>query len=421
LWNNSAQDYTDIDYAFPVDYEGGGEEYVNSGLIGDYYSEGSYTLGWHDDYVKKIAFFMDGEALPYKRSEEVILEMYDPISEEDKKNMLEEGEDVYEFYLNLSKAPAVCRRWFYTQFSIKAYQSVTLEVHYALRNTQAKSTYSSNFDTSGNQCELYYDFSPAEYWGDGTARDFTVQIDASDLAVVPNFYDDKYNISIEGLPFTRAGNVYVYSTQHFSFKNAEKLAINYILLNSIDLSNLLKQQIPKNQYTILASSEQKNYPVSNLTDMDFATAYVPATKGGLGEKIVIQFKEPTKVNELVIVNGYHKNEKTYLENNRIKNIVVIAEGNSYWKNEAGKVIIDDEKRELTLSYDVNNAYIPIHLDQLKFHPDVSATTIAHTFDSFKTTKIELTITEIYPGTKYNDTCISEIILLEQEHKKYKID
>jgi hypothetical protein len=215
--------------------------------------------------------------------------------------------------------------------------------------------------------------------------------------------------------------VYAYFAQHFSFKNAEKLAINYILLNSIDLSNLLNQQIPNNQYTISASSEQKNYPVSNLTDMNFATAYVPAIKGGIGEKIVIRFKEPTKVDELVIVNGYHKNGKTYLENNRIKNIEVIAEGNTYWENEVGKTIINSEKRELTLSYDVNNAYIPIRLEQLKFHPDVSAATISYMFDSFKTTKIELTIKEIYPGTKYNDTCISEIILLEQKHNKYKID
>jgi len=73
LWNNSDKDYIDIDYGFPVDYQGGGEKYLNSGLTSDDYSESSYTIGWQDDYIKEISFFLDGKTLPSKASTEAVL------------------------------------------------------------------------------------------------------------------------------------------------------------------------------------------------------------------------------------------------------------------------------------------------------------------------------------------------------------
>ena len=425
LWNNSDIDYTDIDYAFPVDYAGGGEEYVNSGLIGDDYSESSYTIGWHDDYVKSISFRINGEELPYKRSEEVVLKRREPANKNDyfpdeaflqeynetnRMRILEDAQAEYEYALQWSKIPESSRRWFYTQFSIKANQAVTLEVHYSLRNSQTRSTYSHLFDNKeyGSRCKLSYDFSPAQYWGDGKAWDFLVEIDASEIAIIPDFYKNEYSILVNGLSFKRKENLYTYNTPNFSFKNATPLTVDYSLINNIPLPDLLNMRIPNNQYALSTSSEQKNYPASNLNDMNPATAWVTSGQNRLGEKIIIQFKEPTDVSELVLINGYHKNAKTYLENNRILNMDITVKG--YWDK-------DDYEQTHQLSCQPNNKYLPISFEHLKQHTDVFSVPISGTFDTFKTTRIELTIEAIYQGTKYDDTCISEIILFGKE--KYR--
>ena len=434
LWNNSNIDYTDIDYAFPVDYRGGGEEYVNSGLIEDDNSESSYTLGWHDDYVKSISFRINGDELPYKRSEEVILKMPEKIkksdyfpdkaslqglNEKERKERLEGAQAEYEIDLKWSKIPESSRRWFYTQFSIKAHQAITLEVHYALRNSQTRDTYSPLFEKDrGSRCELSYDFSPAQYWGDGKTWDFLVEIDASELAVVPDFFENEYLIPvIEGLPFKRKENLYVYNTQNFSFKDAVPLTVDYSLINNISLPDLLNLRIPNNQYSISVSNEQKNYPASNLNDMNPATAWVTSRQNGLGEKIIIQFKEPTEVSDLVLINGYHKNANTYLENNRILTMTVNVQGKIYMTDEKGNEFIEDGERTLDLSFQRNNSYQPISFERLKQHADVSSISIANTFETLKVTQLELTINEIQQGTKYNDTCISEIILFGKEKNR----
>jgi hypothetical protein len=424
LWNNSDKDYSDIDYAFPVDYAGGGEKYLNSELIQDDYSESSFTVGWHDDYVKSISFLINGEELPYERSEEAVLKKNDPVkksdffpdkeylqqmSEKERKDALEEAKAEYEYALKWSEITTTYRRWFYTKFSIKAHQAVTLDVHYALRNFHTRSTYFSI--GGGGRCELSYDFSPAQYWGDGKVWDFSVQVDASELAVVPDFWKNEYSISTEGLPLTRNENLFSYTTQNFPFKNATPLTVNYILINNIPLPDLLNLRIPNEQYTISVTSEQKNYLASNLNDMNPATAWVTSDKGGVGEKIIIRFNKPTDVSELMLINGYHKNEKTYLENNRIRKMNVTVKGKVYWKNE-----VADDERYVDLSYESNNNYRPVSFERLKQHPDVSSVQIAYPFETFKATWIELAIEEVYKGTKYDDTCISEIILFGKEQK-----
>jgi hypothetical protein len=416
LWNRSNRDYIDIDYAFPVDYAGGGTEYENSGLA-------------PDDYVKNISFYVNGNELPYKISDEVakdkresvdkkdffpdekILQKY---SEKDRKTILENAQEEYAAALKGSKISTTGRRWFSIRFDIKAHQAVSLEVRYALRSTQIPGAYSSFFERRGSRCELKYDFSPVEYWGDGTAWSFNVLIDASELAVAPDFFEDPSNISIEGLPFTRKESMYFYTEQNFLFKDTPALSINYQLINNIPLSDWLNKRIPDEEYTITVSSEQIKYPASNLNDMDVSTVWTPPIKGGVNEKITIRFNQPTAVSDLVLVNGYHKSKKTYQENNRVKSIEINAEGQTYRNNKINK-----EERSLRLFFNdsSNDAYLPVDFENLKSHPDVSSALIAYPLDTFKVTKIELIIDDVYPGTKYDDLCVGEIILFRNEEKK----
>ncbi|MFV0536423.1 MAG: NADase-type glycan-binding domain-containing protein [Dysgonomonas sp.] len=423
LWNKSDKDYIDIDYGFPIDYEGGGEKYVNSGLTPDYYSESSMAIGWQDNYIKEISFYLDGKALSSKASTEAV-PTKDQLSENQLNSDLipnrkdfppgkegqisyeeayKEGLEAYAFYNNCG---STYRRWFYTQISIKKGEIVTLEVRYAIRNSSITSTYGSKKADYTSNNELLYDLSPASNWGNGTAHDFQVEIDASDIAITPDYFENsRYpNIQVEGLPFTRNGNIYSYQANSFKFKEAKPIQMKYLLINSLDIAEYLSQRIPDNEYRISVTSEQSTYPAKNLFDLDFASAWVAAKKG-IGSKIIIDFKKPTLIYGFAMINGYHKNKSTYLENNRIKSIAVHIEGEKSWGDNFESSPIND-----VINLKASN-YQPISFDNMRQHPDMYYYDIAR-HEQYKATRIELEITDIYPGTKYDDTCLSEIILFK---------
>jgi len=408
LWNNSDKDYNDIDYGFPVDYHGGGEEYVNSGLTSDYVSESSYTIGWQDDYIKEIYFFMDGKPLTSKASAEVAV--VEPVLP-DKKNYqsIESGDyDEYESDRQSSIYSSVYRRWFYTQFSIKKNEIITLEVRYAIRNSLSKSLYLHPLK-EGSQCDLHYDLSPAVNWGDGYARDFSVEIDASGLDIIPGYFEESHYFSIKGLAFKRTGNIFSYQTRNFDFKGAEPIVLNYTLINDEELSEFLGSRITKDKYRIRVSNEQRKYPVSNLDDLDFNTAWI-AVNGGINEKITIEFTEPVTVKRLLVVNGYHKNGNTYIENNRIKSMTVNITEVYSWMDENNKEINGDTiNRTEYISFEPQQ-YQPLYFENIRVHPDVYGLELNQYYSRNKAVQIELIISDIYSGSKYNDTCISEILL-----------
>jgi hypothetical protein len=403
LWNNSGKDYIDIDYGFPVDYQGGGEKYVNSGLTPDYYSESSYTIGWQDNYIKDIFFYLDGKPLPSKASSEAVLTNSQLPDRKDFSSG-KEGLEEYEASLAYSIYESVYRRWFYTQISIKKGEIVTLEVRYAIRNSSVSGTYAAQLGFYSCENELVYDLSPASHWGNGTARDFYVQIDASDIALTPDYYEKtryRNNLTIEGLPFTQNGDAFTYRSNNFNFKDSQPIHLKYKLINGLDLTEYLSLIIPAGEYGISAASEQKAYPISNLTDLDFATAWV----GGVGDKIIIEFKKPTLIEGFVMVNGYHKSKSTYLENNRIKSIRINIEGTRDGE-ESDNVPMDENINFKGVEYR------PFYLESMREHPDARYYNIAYPYSKYKATRIELEITGIYQGTKYDDTCLSEIILFK---------
>ena len=117
--------------------------------------------------------------------------------------------------------------------------------------------------------------------------------------------------------------------------------------------------------------------------------HIPWVEGvdgnGIGEYITVEFTEP--VIELELINGYSdiNNMKLYKENARVKTFKLEDLEN----NTTGTVSFED--------YVYFNTVI---LEK-------------------PTTKIRLTIKEVYPGTKYQDTCFSAI--LATSYKRYKSD
>ena len=133
--------------------------------------------------------------------------------------------------------------------------------------------------------------------------------------------------------------------------------------------------------SIIASSyltEGKNkFLANNLNDLDIRTPWVEGDEGnGIGVTLIFETAswDPTRI--IIFANGYFDPKKLYLYeyNNRIKKVKI-------------------------KSLDINNQFEII--SELEDKPNLQMIILPK-----ETNKIELTILDVYKGTKYNDTCLS---------------
>ena len=103
------------------------------------------------------------------------------------------------------------------------------------------------------------------------------------------------------------------------------------------------------------------------------------------------------------MNGFRKSEKTFYENNRIKRIALYVDD-----VKLGEMEFPDRKY---CRVDMTNILDEGELLNLGdfFSGDYSKTMQGRGFrpDS----KIEIEILDVYKGTKYNDTCVSDIYMI----------
>jgi len=406
LLNESDKDYNNIDYAFPIDYFL--EEHLEK------------PPGWRESFVKDVRFFQDGRPLS--------TESADSDSEQDSLKAKYEFLKENRGYFIWPMGDQIMRKWYYTTLAIKKNSGIELEVTYSLKNRSVSESPLEGYLSDGGHYYTSYDFMPASYWGDGIIRDFYVEVDASSLLRTGNLDEnfrmkdhrpiDNYQpLSLSGLEFKQKSNqIYTYSEKNFDLKNSIPLLIDYGSTNS--LRTLTTQRIANDEYTLTVSGEQAKYPKSNLTDMNLETAWV--AKKVVGESIEITFKKKYFMMGFCLVNGYWKNEQTFYNNNRIKKIKVEVQEEAYEYDDNNGVhhnyprdkkehiveLPDEKYQELnftnlfTKNYGYNFGWEPENEEKIQTEGKVE--------------KIIITILEVYPGRKYNDTCISELIFIKED-------
>jgi len=196
-------------------------------------------------------------------------------------------------------------------------------------------------------------------------------------------------------------NSYLFESKNFDLKNANPITIRYN--NSFDkrASFIKNHQIPDNYIkNIKTSSTLENYPVDNINDNDFKTAWVEGKDGpGEGEWIEFNLKD-FNLGAILIVNGYTKSKETYYTNNRLKSVQIEYDitGNNNPKH--NKTYSFKKKLE-------DKSFV--HVDFENSFSFASVTELGAGYD--KVNRVKIKILDTYKGTKYNDTCISEIFLL----------
>ena len=171
-----------------------------------------------------------------------------------------------------------------------------------------------------------------------------------------------------------------------------------------------------------------NYAWESIRDKDFSTAWVEAScDDGIGEWVIIPIKgnyqylnyENNILNKklnvnLRINNGFCKNEKTFYNNNRVKKAKITiyevplrtGQHKTYALEEPcimyeTEIILEDTMNQQNFSFTCSPK-APFLEGHLYLY-------------------VQLTILDVYPGEKYQDTCISEMSataeVIEEETKK----
>ena len=150
-------------------------------------------------------------------------------------------------------------------------------------------------------------------------------------------------------------------------------------------------------YTPKATSEKAGYPVANIDDMKNDTAWVAGKNGGIGESVTLTLAKPEHVNQIGIVPGYAKSKKLYFANNRLQDLEVTVNG-----THVVKATLPDEYNSFG-----PYSFKGYELIDLGDYPGDART-------------ITVTVRKVYAGSKYNDTCISEILLRKRLKEKPQV-
>ena len=206
LQNQSAKAIKGLDYGFPIDFEGSADSFT---FRGDDYTESLYETGWRKEFLRDIAFFLDGKPLEWHSASEIV---------EKEHREYDPEEDWYTDF------PRQSRMWTYTQLDIAPGATVDLEVRYSVYHEQTAGYYNfrqsplSRFLTSNGR--VTYDLTPAKHWGDGKAGSIDILLDASRLPK-----DAEYRI--EGLDFVVKDWQWTFHADSFDYAQAPEISLRF--------------------------------------------------------------------------------------------------------------------------------------------------------------------------------------------------
>ena len=130
--------------------------------------------------------------------------------------------------------------------------------------------------------------------------------------------------------------------------------------------------------SVLDAQSGNDYGPQNLFDGDRGTAWCEGASGpGTGQRIVLTVSNGAPFDRFFIWNGYQKSRTSFTRNARPRTIVVATDG-------------DPERR-----YGL---------------PDAPGEIMVRLGRMAERQRVTITIADVYPGTRYNDLCISGLYL-----------
>ncbi|MBR5068237.1 MAG: hypothetical protein IKX25_02450 [Bacteroidales bacterium] len=138
----------------------------------------------------------------------------------------------------------------------------------------------------------------------------------------------------------------------------------------------------------LRSQGQFSYDANNAADLSYESAWVEGKAGnGIGEWIEYQVPANNpRITTIIVCNGYYRTRQAWEQNGRVKKLEVTINGQKF----------------TTLHLD------DVYADQYFDVGEIGWNRKEGTEPGTEPIRIRFTILEVYPGTKYDDTAITEI-------------
>lgn len=196
--------------------------------------------------------------------------------------------------------------------------------------------------------------------------------------------------------------------------------------------------------TEILGEKEVTYGPGALFDGDFSTPWVEGVEGsGIGESVTILLKEP--VSEMVLVNGFAASQRLFLLNNRVKSLKLsllagftapgMVSERDYqlylvqerplgaweledhqnpqrhlfsWDSPGQGEFFDQVLRAFQEDQEFLFRMIREELGDL-YQEENSPGTIRLIQELYGFLALRMTIEEVYPGSRYDDTCLGELI------------
>lgn len=133
-----------------------------------------------------------------------------------------------------------------------------------------------------------------------------------------------------------------------------------------------------------------SYKAENIHDLSYKTAWIEGKSDyGIGEYVVYDFPpENPRITEIIVVNGYVKDQSSWINNSRVKKLKVYLNDQPYAILHLKDTLVEQTFKVKAIGYGNRNDQ-----EALKKKPHWT---------------LKFEILEVYPGKKYKDTAITEI-------------
>jgi hypothetical protein len=305
------------------------------------------------------------------------------------------------------------REWFIAEIPFKEQEAKTIKVSYRVKSRLDDIVYTKSFRPAFSDRTFTYLLKPSQNWGEGIVENCTIKIDLRKLLQANGIIKE-----IHPRGYVNKEGILIWKYSKLDLKGADEIRLVYDNSAAALTKYILEERIPSkyivstNASSVLKTDEINiyNYESKNLFDDDLSTAWCEGIKGH-GEREWVEFNfSNVSIGAIGIINGYTKREAIYYANNRIKKIKLDVE---YVPMAFGEVKRSGGSKEA-----LERETTVIELKQKQFNElnkNVQApfmSWLADYDDNYRNViKIRLSVLEVFPGTKYDDTCISEVYFL----------
>ncbi|MGC9365433.1 MAG: NADase-type glycan-binding domain-containing protein [bacterium] len=374
------------------------EDYIQVGVIYNLHNQGKDQQVVYAFPIEYSVYYSTWEEIAADTTHFVLFKIYDDGIELNSERFIGDKP----FQIQTPDGNQECYYgWFQSPLTFLQDEKKRVVIQYQCKVLYEDFITSKSFLPSFSNRYIRYNLEPASYWADQPVKIFHFTLHTQDILN----RGGSVNAITEGGQWI-SDSVFTIDWSNVDFHQDSLLEFIYEIRNNKMTEYFQQYQLPpRNLISISASSSLSpqsgiNYIPENLVDGLFSTAWVEGIRGqGEGEVIEVEL-EDFMVGWIGIINGYTKSDQAYQENSRIKSLVM----NLYLDEEYSSSRMLSNPIQVELE-DIGCSEI-CDLNFAKYAQPL----FSHGM-GLPIVRIELEIIDVYPGSKYEDAAVSELIIL----------